>query len=436
VFYGGDVGSLASRLDGIAASAAALSDAELHELARQLALGAAAAALRTAGDTAPLRIALTAATPSGLATRAQYAARLLRTGGPGTVTEPGVHTSAGATGTVVLLFPGRAESPATHPAQFARSLEALGTLELLGVRPVTGVGYGLGEITGLVWAGSLPAAEAARLTAQCGQVLRACACAPAAMARITADDEVTHALCAPDRLHIAAYEGPRAYVLAGSTAGIRALARRAGTLGVPLEVLGGTTAMHSPAMTGCVAPLRSVFAGTNAMAPQRSLISTITGHLVTADDDIAELLARQVSLPVLFAQAMTQAARGADLIVVAGPDARLAVTAAECCGLPAVAVPVAARPGAGVRPGTGATPSAGVVGSVAALFAALFTAGAITDLAPFLTAAGPADTLASVTVPRMRTAGPSAPRVPHQAATPGRQHDDAEDGRTRVRSVN
>jgi enediyne polyketide synthase len=258
------------------------------------------------------------------------------------------------------------------------------------------------------------------------------------MARITADDEVTRALCAPDRLHIAAYEGPRAYVLAGSTAGIRELARRAGPLGVPVEVLGSTTAMHSPAMARCVAPLRSVFAGTNAAAPQRRLISTITGHLVTADDDIAELLARQVSLPVLFAQAMTQAARGADLIVVAGPDARLAAVAAECSGVPAVAVPVAAPPGAGVgvggvgvRTDAGATPSAD---AVAALFAALFAAGAVTDLTPFLTTPSSADVLASTSVPRMRTAERAAPLVPHQAAGPAAQQDKAEDARTRARS--
>jgi enediyne polyketide synthase len=433
-FCGEDVGALAVRLDGIAASAAALSGAELRELARQLARATASAALPAAGGSAPLRVALTAATPSRLAVRAQYAARLLRTGGPVTVTEPGVHISAGAAGTVVLIFPGRAESPAAHSALFALSLEALGTLELLGVRPVTGVGYSLGEITGLVWAGSLPAAEAARLVAQCGQVLRACACAPAAMARITADDEVTRALCAPDRLHIAAYEGPRGYVLAGSTAGIRELARRALPLGVPVEVLGGTTAMHSPAMARCVAPLRSVFAGTNAAAPRRRLISTITGHLITADDDIAELLARQVSLPVLFAQAMAQAARGADLIVVAGPDARLAAVAAECSGVPAVAVPVAAPPGAGVRTDAGAAPPAEVAGSVAALFAALFAAGAVTDLTPFLSTPTSADVLASTSVPRMRTAERAAPLVPHQAAGPMAQQERT-GGRTGARSA-
>jgi enediyne polyketide synthase len=330
-----------------------------------------------------------------------------------------VHISAGAAGRVVVVFPGRAESAAAHTALLSVSLEALATLDVLGVKPVTGVGYGLGEITGLVWAGSLPAAEAARLIAQCGQVLRACGRGPAAMTRLTANPEVTRALCGPGRLHIAAYEGPGAHVLAGSTAGIRELARRADALGLPVEVLDSTSAMHSPAMAGCVAPLRAVFAGTRVAAPQRRLISTITGHLITDADDIAESLARQVSLPVLFAQAITQAAQEADLIVIAGLDASLAAIAASCCALPAVAIPAPAAPGL-----TNAASAQAV--------AALFAAGAITDVGPFLSTSRSADTLATRTVPRMRTAELPVPRVPGTES----QEDDAADRRTAVRSGN
>jgi len=397
---GGNPGAMAERLDDIAVSAATLSDTDWRELARQLAVGM----LGAAGQAAPLRVALTAAAPSRLADQARYAAWLLRTGGTtSATTEPGTYVSAGATGTVIVLFPGRAESAAAQPARLAVSLEALGTLDLLGVKPVTGVGYGLGEVTGLVWAGSLPAAEAARLVAQCGQVLRACGCRPAAMARVTADAEVTRALCAPDRLHIAAYEAPRVHVLAGSTAGIRELARRTGPLGVPVEILAGTSAMHCPAMARSVAPLRSVLAGTRVAPPQRRLISTITGHLLTAADDIADLLARQVSLPVLFAQTMTKAAQDADLIVTAGPDTALAAMAAECCGIPAVAVPA---PGlGGPDPGMSAT-----------MIAALFAAGAITDLLPFLASSGPADTLASRAIPRMRMGEPAGSQAPQGLA--------------------
>src|SRR6266702_2539899 len=250
---GGDPGTLAGQLDVIAASAAVLSDAGLDGLARQLAVSAA-----QAGDhPAPLRVALTAARPHQLARHAEHAARLLQASDPATGLDgpPDVRISAGAGGAVVVLFPGRAESAAGQPALFAASLQALGTLDMLGVRPATGVGYGLAEITGLAWAGCIPTAEAARLVAQCGQVLRACACGTAAMARVTADAEMARALGAPGRLHIAAWEGPRTHVLAGSTAGIRELTRRAGMLNVPVEVLDGVRGIGEVGGSDGVTPM-------------------------------------------------------------------------------------------------------------------------------------------------------------------------------------
>ena len=364
---GGHPGELASRLEAIAASVEGLPQAELPEVARHLAFGVLAAGDRGAS----LRVALTAATPGQLADQARSAARLLRAGGPGAAAEPGVHVSAGAAGRVVALFGGLAGSGLTYTALLAASLAALRTLELLGVRLDAGVGYSLGELSGLAWAQCLPAAEAARLAAQCGQVLRGCACHPAAMARIAADAETARGLCAPDRLHVAAYEGPRTHVLAGFTAGIRELTRRAAALGIAADVLPSLHALHCPAMARCTAPLRSVFAGTRFAPPRRHLVSTVTGRLVMPGDDLAEQLAGQLSLPVLFAQALTVAATAADLIVVAGPDTELAALAADGCGVPAVAV-------AGEVPGPPADAARNIP---AAVVAALFTAGAITDLA-------------------------------------------------------
>jgi enediyne polyketide synthase len=423
VLRGGDSGTLAGRLDVLAASAPPLSDDGLEELARRLAVSA----LGNGDHPDPLRVALTAASPRQLAEQAGEAARLLRTSGPqaGLADGPDMRISAGACGAVVVLFPGTAESPAGQPALLAASLEALDTLDAFGVRPTTGVGYGLAEITGLAWAGCIPAAEAARLVAQCGQVLRACACGTAAMVRVAAGEDVARALAAPGRLHIAAYEGPRTHVLAGSTAGVRELARRAAMLKVEIEVLDSAAAMHSPGMARCAAPLRSVLAATSFAPPRRRLVSTITGRLVTAEDDLAWLLAAQVTRPVLFAQAMAQAAAAADLIVVAGPDAGLGGRAAECGGVPAVAIPavrgVPRTPGDHGVPGIhranggpGARPGPDQV-ALAQAVAALFAAGAITDLAPYLGQARPArsgGTLASRTVPRMRTAEPLAPARP------------------------
>ncbi len=414
---GEDPARVADRLEVIAAGAGGLGDAELRELARQLACGV----LQPGDGAGPVRVALTAGTPGQLVARAQVAARLLRAGGAAAgdqaagdqaaadqaAADRGVHVSVGAAGRVVMVFGGLAGSGLTHSAMLAAAFAGLRTLDQLGVTPGAAVGYSLGEIAGLAWAGSLPWAEAARLAAQCGQVLRGCACGPAAMARVNADADVALALAAPEGLYIAAYEGARAHVLAGSTMGVRNLTRRAATVGVAVEVLGITHAMHSPAMARCAAPLRSLYADARFAPPRRRLISTITGRAVLPGDDLAELLAGQLSQPVLFAQAMSLAAEGADLVVTAGPDDGLAFMVAGC-GVPCVAVP--AQP-------SQASPAA------ARAVAALFAAGAITDLTPFISPPPPAARLAGVAgagrrlpVPRTRDGEPSdaAPDAGHE----------------------
>jgi enediyne polyketide synthase len=224
------------------------------------------------------------------------------------------------------------------------------------------------------------------------------------MARVAADAQTARAFSAADRLHIAAYEGARSHVLAGSTAGIRNLTRRAAAADVAVEVLGVTHALHSPAMARCAAPLHSVLAGTRFAPPQRRLISTVTGRPVAPGEDLAGLLAGQLSQPVLFGPAMAHAAEQADLIVTAGPDDGLADLTAACCAVPCVAIP----PGPG-GPG-GANPAA-----TARAVAALFAAGAIDDVGA-LDPAGPEGPQASRLVPRMRDGESTRPRA---TAPPG-----------------
>jgi enediyne polyketide synthase len=423
---GEDRGDVARRLEMLAASVAGLAPGDLRGLARRLALKV----LRDGrGNAGTVRVALVAATAAQLAARAGAAARMLGAGGPGAGSErqrsglgagsekgwgvacaagePGVWVSGGAAGRVVVVFGGLAGAGLAPVARLAGSLAALRMLDSLGVTPGAAVGYSLGEITGLVWAGCLPPAEAARLVAQYGQVLRGCGCGPAAMARVAADAGTARALAAADRLHIAAYEGARSHVLAGSVAGIRDLTRRAAAAGVTVEVLDTAHALHSPAMADCAAPLRSVLAGVRLTPPRRRLISTITGRLVGPADDLAEMLAGQLSQPVLFGPAMALAAGQADLIVTVAPDDGLADLAAACCAVPGGAVAGGGVAGGGV-PGVAVPGVAGADSEVAArAVAALFAAGAINDVG----AAEEAGPRASRLVPRMREGESTGPRT-------------------------
>jgi len=172
-------------------------------------------------------------------------AQLLRTDPPaaGLAGRPTCASRPGACGAVGCCSrEGRSGRP-DSPALPRRLTEGPGHLDAFGVRPTTGVGYSLGEITGLAWAGCIPAAEAARLW---HSAARSCGPAPrdARDGRVAADG-TWPARWSAGRLDIAAYEGPRTHVLAGSTAGVRELTRRAAMLKVPVEVLDSAAPMHS-----------------------------------------------------------------------------------------------------------------------------------------------------------------------------------------------
>src|SRR5450755_3884953 len=160
--------SLAVQLARIADIAPWLSDAELHDLACQLA--------REAGDRGRARVAIVAAGQQQLAALAGEAIMLLPglTAGP-LVTRPGIFVADGAAGRVALLLSGgdpATAAPGGKPAGAAAAQPAaLAWLDQLGVQAAAAVGRGLGEIAGLAWAGSLTAAEATRFAWRWGDIL-------------------------------------------------------------------------------------------------------------------------------------------------------------------------------------------------------------------------------------------------------------------------
>jgi len=400
---GTEPAAVAATLDVIASSAAELAVADLRDLSRNL----AAAAQQAAERGARVRVAVTAATPRQLADRTQQAARQLRAGAPGRVVlKPGISLSAGAAGQIVVVFPGLATTAAAHAALLAASLGALTTLDQLGVTAAAAVGYSLGEIAGLVWAGCLPPAEAARLAGLHSRILQGCASPATATARVAADTALARQLCSQDGLDIAAYEAPGLHLLTGRSDGIRSLVRRCTAAGIPAEVLAGTGGLHSPALARCAAPLRTVLEAIPLAPPRRRLVSTVTGHPLTAADDIGALLTSQLTRPVLFAHAMTVAAEPADLIVVSGAQPSLTAIAALAGGRPAIALPPAS------------TMAADQTAS-AELVTALFVAGAVDDLSRFLLARQQEPDVTTWAVPPMRDGSRDGARD-RKAGTTGR----------------
>jgi acyl transferase domain-containing protein len=378
---GRDRRSLAATLERLALIAPRLADRERQDLAAQWCREA-----RAGGGDGEIRVAFLARGNDQLVMRARLAADLVSAVRPGPVTrEGGVYLSCGAGGRVTLLFPGGDGVPAAEAAALATSLRSLGTLDRFGVTPAAAVGAGLGELTGLVWAGSLAATEASRLITQHGQLRRAAGMTRTALARVPACYRTTTKLAAACGLFVAAYEGPHSHVLGGPVAAVRDLARQTDALGLAAEVLDADHALHTPVMAPSVAPLRSVLAQVRFASPRRRLLSTVTGRRLTGQDDLAALLCAQLTIPIRFREALAAAADGAALLVMAAPDEALAAAAA-CSGVPVVSFPADGQ-------GTGACA------------AALFVAGALPNLANLV----PAPSAPEPAVP-IRVAGAAAGR--------------------------
>ena len=247
------------------------------------------------------------------------------------------------------------------------SLTALRWLDTLGVRATAALGHGVGEITGLVWAGSLSEAGAAGLVAQRAAVLAAPGARRTALICLAADAETALALEPGGQLVIAAHHGPRCHVLGGPADPVHDVARRAAEEGIQAYVLDVPHALHSPAMADRVTPLRGVLTGVTFAAPGRRLISTVTGEELASAADLPDLLCDQLVSPVRFAEALGRAELEADLLLDTGPGQAMAALAAGCSTVPAVSL----------ASGPGSPPAQEAA-------AALFVTGAIASLSPLL----------------------------------------------------
>jgi malonyl CoA-acyl carrier protein transacylase len=381
VLHAADPATLAATASRIADLAPALSNAELHDLACQLG--------RLAGPAGGHRLGIVASGQRQLASLAAEAVRLLPTVRPGQLaTRPGIFAGHAPRGRVVLLFPGLGtgqepagapggcppplfgltDPEAVHPAVLHASLSGLRWLDRLGVRASAAIGHSLGEISALAWAGCLTEADATRLVAQRGAVIRASAIRQTAMVSLATDAATAKALCVGTGLVVAAFNGPASHVLAGPVGSVRDVLRRAERQGIPATVLDVSHAFHSPAMAGCVAPLRAVLGDITLAAPRRRVVSTVTGREILPGDDLARLLCAELTSPARFTEALAAVADEADLLCETGPGRALARLASAGCDVPAVSLE--ARTGDDHGPAQAA--------------AALFAAGAVDSLEPML----------------------------------------------------
>ncbi|MGK5630025.1 type I polyketide synthase [Streptomyces sp. URMC 123] len=221
----------------------------------------------------------------------------------------------------------------TQPALFAVETALFRLYESWGLVPDVLLGHSIGGLAAAHAAGVLPTADAARLVAARGRLMRALP-EGGAMVAVQATEAEAAALApvAAGGAVVAALNGPRSLVLSGDEPAVLAAAAELAARGRRTKRLAVSHAFHSPRMDAMLADFRAVAETVDFRAPRLPVVSDVTGELATP----AELMdpgywTRQVREPVRFADAVrTARARDAATFVELGPDAALTGMAEEC----------------------------------------------------------------------------------------------------------
>ena len=170
---------------------------------------------------------------------------------------------------------------ATQPATFALEYALGARLLAFGLRPAAMIGHSVGEFAAAVLANVMSLADAASLVAQRGALMQALPAGQMLSVRLSAAQVQPYL---GEALSLAAENGPTASVIAGPFEAIAALQARLETDGVAARLLETSHAFHSAMMAPALAPFEALVRGVTLNAPQRTIVSTLTGRVLTADE--------------------------------------------------------------------------------------------------------------------------------------------------------
>ncbi len=398
LFQADDAEALAQHLEEVAAIAGEISFAEMADLAAAL---AAELAKRSADDRG-MRAACVASSPEELERQIRKLQEWLAAGTHNCIdSSQGIFLGSNEQAPGIgFLFTGQGAPVYTHGGRWARrfpairdlyaqahlptissvatevaqpcvvtaSLAGLHALELCGIEACVALGHSLGEITALCWAGACGKEDLLRLARERGRIMAEMGAPSGSMASVRAGWEEVKRRINGDGLSIAAYNSRTQTVVSGDAAAVRQFAARLSADGVSATVLPVSHAFHSPLVAGVAESFRDYLSGERFGGLRRRLVSTVTASVLEEDINLQELLTRQITFPVRFAEALAVAANEVDLFIEVGPGAVLSGIAAECADVPVIALNAGGESLRGLLLAAGAAFSLGAKVRVAALF--------------------------------------------------------------------
>ncbi|GBF74623.1 malonyl CoA-acyl carrier protein transacylase [Paenibacillus sp. 598K] len=231
-----------------------------------------------------------------------------------------------------LIFNGKAAELArteyAQPAILAVGMAAFRVFQQqFELEPALAAGHSLGEITALASSGAIRYADALQIVRSRGQLMQqAVAAGAGAMSAIIGlEAGVIESLCSECSVDgrvvvIANYNTAHQLVISGHAEQVRKVGEASLQLGaesvVPLRV---SAPFHSPLMEPAVNGMRQVLSQYRFHEPKWPVLSSVTGRLYTGAEAIADALAEQLVLPVLWHTVMAYMAACRTTAIEMGP---------------------------------------------------------------------------------------------------------------------
>jgi enediyne polyketide synthase len=225
-----------------------------------------------------------------------------------------------------------------QPAIVAAAAAAVALLSGMGLAARFAVGHSVGELVALHWGGALSLEALLRTAAARGKAMAELGNGRGAMLAVGASRAEAEELVAGTGVVVAAVNGPDRTVASGSPEEIAWVEERARSRAMRVSRLAVSHAFHSPLVAAAVPSFERHLREEELRPLRGAVASTVAGRLLGACDDLRALLARQITAPVLFSDAVESVRSEVDLWIEAGPGHTLGALVASQTGAPVVSL--------------------------------------------------------------------------------------------------